>query len=239
MRYHSTTTFITPTPGRSKSPKVTLAIFTSWARAEATGFIIKSYMVVQLTPSGSRGTWSQSQVSSGTRQVFIIPSAFPSTPASIESVIVQLKYPRQPVRRTEGQPLTLKCTVEYNKESCGSISVLWCLSLPENTCQPLTDPDRHLISINETIMSGKPMFRHRDAFVTFTQLSLKDIGLYQCNAVCQTTRSTAMGHLISVNVTGQDATTTTIFKGDTNDRCSVDLFLLTISIFILLWIHTL
>ncbi|XP_053475887.1 uncharacterized protein zgc:174945 isoform X2 [Ictalurus furcatus] len=180
--------------------------------------------------------------------VFIIPSTFPSTPASIEADIVQVKYPRHPVRRTEGQSLTIRCRAEYKEESCGSISVMWCLWATQDTCKPLTDPDRYLISINETIISGKTVFRHRDAFVTFVQLSLSDTSLYQCNAVCQSTRSTAMGHLINVTVTGQDATTKTIFKGDTNnglnalnqnERCSVDLFLLTISIFILLWIHTL
>ncbi|XP_047010320.1 uncharacterized protein zgc:174945 isoform X3 [Ictalurus punctatus] len=133
--------------------------------------------------------------------LFIVPSTFPSTPASIEADIVQVKYPRHPVRRTEGQSLTLSCRAEYKEESCGSISVKWCLWIQQNTCKPLTDPDRYLFSINETIISGKTVFRHRDAFVTFIQLSLRDTGLYQCNAECQSTRSTAMGHLINVTVT--------------------------------------
>ncbi|MCI4376725.1 hypothetical protein PGIGA_G00191750 [Pangasianodon gigas] len=175
---------------------------------------------------------------------FITLSTFPSTPKSIETIAVQVIYSRHPVRGTEGQPLTLKCSAQYDKQQCGNISVYWCLLVLEKSCQPLTDPDRYLIHINETQISGETVFRQRDAFVTFTRLTLNDTGFYQCKAVCQHTETTAMGHLINVTVTGQEETTNIFFTGGTNngqkirsDRCSV-VFLLTISsVFILLWSH--
>lgn len=114
-------------------------------------------------------------------------------------ITVQLKYPKQAVRRTEGQSLTLRCTAEYEEEPCRNILVVWCFSVPEE-CQELIDPDRHLIQVNETKKDGG--LRHRDVSVTFTQLTLRDTGFYQCKAVCQHTGATAIGHLINVIVTG-------------------------------------
>lgn len=119
-----------------------------------------------------------------------------------DKIIVQVKYARHPVRRTEGQPLTLRCTAEYDEEHCGSISVIWCISESENPCQPLTDVNRYLIHSNESEISRETVFRQRDAFVKFLQLTLNDTGLYQCKAICQSTGVIAMGHLINVTVTG-------------------------------------
>ncbi|KAB5523286.1 hypothetical protein PHYPO_G00150830 [Pangasianodon hypophthalmus] len=155
--------------------------------------------------------------------LFLFLITISTFPSMLKST-VQVKYSRDPVRRTEGQPLTLKCTAEYEEENCGNIRVSWCL-----TSQELTDPDRYLIHINETKIGGN---RHRDAFITFTQLTVNSTGFYQCKAVCQHTGTTAIGHVISVNVTG-DAN-----KGlktlNRSDRHSVDVFLLAISVFILL-----
>lgn len=117
-------------------------------------------------------------------------------------MMVQVKYSKHPVRRTEGQPLTLKCTAQFEEEHCGSISVFWCLSVPEKPCQPLIDPDRYLNHINETKLGRETVFRQQDAFVMFPQLTLNDTGFYQCKAVCQRSGATAMGHLINITVTG-------------------------------------
>ncbi|XP_047668938.1 uncharacterized protein zgc:174945 [Tachysurus fulvidraco] len=130
---------------------------------------------------------------------FIALSTFPFTSKSI----VQLKYPKQPVRRTEGQSLTLKCTAEYEEVPCGNILVDWCFSVPEE-CWNLIDPDRHLIQVNETKKDGG--LRYRDVSITFTQLTLRDTGLYQCKAECQHFGASAVGHLINVTVTGQKET---------------------------------
>lgn len=109
-----------------------------------------------------------------------------------------MKYSRDPVRGTERQLLTLKCTAEYEEEHCGNIRILWCL-MDLATCQPLTDPDRYLIYINETKIGER---RQQDAFITFTQLTSNNTGSYQCKAICQHTRTSAIGHVINVTVTG-------------------------------------
>lgn len=98
--------------------------------------------------------------------------------------------------------MTLKCTAQYEEQHCGNISVFWCLSVEEKPCETLTDPERYLIHINETKLSGETVFRQQDVFVTFTHLTLNDTGFYQCKAKCQRTGATAMGHHISVTVTG-------------------------------------
>lgn len=119
-----------------------------------------------------------------------------------DPLIVQVTYSRHPVKRTEGQPLTLKCTAQYEEEHCGNISVFWCISVSEKQCQKLTDPDRYLNNNNETKISAETVVRQQDAFVTFTQLTRNDTGFYQCKAICEQTGATAMGHVISVTVTG-------------------------------------
>lgn len=76
----------------------------------------------------------------------------------------------------------------------------WCFVMSENIQNRLTDLDRYLNEVNETIVDDG--FRHRDASLTFTRLTFRDSGIYQCNAICQPSGATAMGHLISVTVTG-------------------------------------
>lgn len=111
---------------------------------------------------------------------------------------MKVKYPRAPVKGTEGQTLTLKCTAEYEKEQCGNILVFWCLEV-STLCQPLTDPDRYLIHINETKIGGN---RTQDAFIKFTQLTLNNTGFYQCKAECQRSGASSVGYFINVTVTG-------------------------------------
>ncbi|XP_060780586.1 uncharacterized protein zgc:174945 [Neoarius graeffei] len=180
-----------------------------------------------------------------TALLFITLCTFPSTPKSIDTIFVQVKYSRQPIKRTEGQTLTLNCTAQYEKQHCENISVFWCLSVEDKPCEPLTDLDKYLIQISETKLSKETLLRQQDAFVTFTQLTRKDTGFYQCKAKCQHTGATAMGHRINVTVTGQEETRnifTSDAKGQTflnrSNQCSMDMFLLTILFsFILLWIH--
>ncbi|KAF5902304.1 B- and T-lymphocyte attenuator isoform X1, partial [Clarias magur] len=110
----------------------------------------------------------------------------------------RVRYPRDPIRRSERQSLTLKCTAEYEEDACGNVWVSWCLTVPAKQCETLTDPDRYVIHINETINIGR---RQQDAFITFNQLTLNDSGIYQCEAKCQRSKTSAMGHVINVTVT--------------------------------------
>lgn len=116
------------------------------------------------------------------------------------TTIVVVKNSRAPVNRTEGQPLSLKCTAEYEEKLCGNIRVSWGLMVSSG-CHQLTDSDRYLIHINETKTGWN---RQQDAFISFTRLTLNDTGLYQCSAVCQHNRTTAIGRGISVTVTGMN-----------------------------------
>ncbi|KAI5090188.1 hypothetical protein C0J45_20323 [Silurus meridionalis] len=143
--------------------------------------------------------------------------------------IVQVRNSRAPVLRTENQPLTLKCTAEYDELHFRSIVVSWCfkptISTSTINCQPLIDPDLYSLHINESKISEK---RQRDAFITFEQLTLSNTGFYQCKAKCSATGTSAMGHVINVTVTGDPN------KGQKIpsccNRCDVNMILLTISV---------
>lgn len=113
---------------------------------------------------------------------------------------MQVKYKRDPVQRIEGQPLSLKCTAEYEEEQCGNVRVSWCFG-DAVECQQLTDPDKYLIHIKESKTGGN---RTRDAFISFTQLCVADSGKYRCEAACQNSGATAMGRTITVTVTGKN-----------------------------------
>uniref|UniRef100_A0A4W4FJA6 Ig-like domain-containing protein n=1 Tax=Electrophorus electricus TaxID=8005 RepID=A0A4W4FJA6_ELEEL len=125
---------------------------------------------------------------------------FPLNDVSVfapDFTLVQVIYSRNPVRSTAGQTLTLKCTVKYTKEQCGSPLASWCL--PKEHCQLLADSDRYLIYTNETeIETG---FRQRDVFITFKQLSVNDTEFYNCMAKCLKTGASAVGHRINLTIT--------------------------------------
>ncbi|XP_046693812.1 uncharacterized protein zgc:174945 [Silurus meridionalis] len=143
--------------------------------------------------------------------------------------LVQVRNSRAPVLRTENQPLTLKCTAEYDEQHFRSIVVSWCfkptISTSTINCQPLIDPDLYSLHINESKISEK---RQRDAFITFEQLTLSNTGFYQCKAKCSATGTSAIGHVINVTVTGDPN------KGQKIpsccNRCDVNMILLTISV---------
>lgn len=110
---------------------------------------------------------------------------------------MQVKYSRKEFQRTEGQPLTIKCTAEYKKKECEDIQVDWQLGQLK-----LINPDKYMISINETKMTNKTGFRERNVFMSVENLTITDNGMYQCIAVCNPNKTTATGHFIHVNVTG-------------------------------------
>ncbi|KAG9262114.1 hypothetical protein AMEX_G23829 [Astyanax mexicanus] len=151
----------------------------------------------------------------------------PSSPEPYN--IMNVRYSRDPVGRTEGQSLTLKCTVEYNINQCFGLRNGWFL---ENK-QELMNPHAYLIRINETKMSNNPEFRRRDVTITFKRLFLNDSGLYQCVGKCADGPS-AMGHLINLTVTEKKDD---LLASDLNrsDRDTADIILLILSGFILSW----
>ncbi|XP_026861975.2 uncharacterized protein zgc:174945 [Electrophorus electricus] len=139
--------------------------------------------------------------------------------------LVQVIYSRNPVRSTAGQTLTLKCTVKYTKEQCGSPLASWCL--PKEHCQLLADSDRYLIYTNETeIETG---FRQRDVFITFKQLSVNDTEFYNCMAKCLKTGASAVGHRINLTITAEEP--------NKSVRRHADMVLLMLSGFLLPLLH--
>lgn len=110
---------------------------------------------------------------------------------------VSVIYPREPVTKTEGLLLSLKCTVRYKTEDCDIQTNWW----QWNNSVPLqiTDPNKYLITVNETETDEK---RLRNIFLTFSSLNLQDSGFYQCDAKCLNSGTQAKGHLLRLNVTG-------------------------------------
>lgn len=108
-----------------------------------------------------------------------------------------VRYPREPVTKTEGLSLSLKCTVEYRTEDCDIEAKWWYTNSYE--LLPIMDPNTYLITVNETNTNDK---RLRNIFLTISSLKLQDSGLYQCDAKCLDSGTQAKGHLVPVNVTG-------------------------------------
>lgn len=94
--------------------------------------------------------------------------------------------------------LSFKCRLEYNTQDC-DISATWSRVESEAISKPITDPNRFLITVNETQNDEQ---RHRDMVLTFKSLSIADRGSYQCNAECLNTRTVAKGHVLFLNVAG-------------------------------------
>ncbi|XP_056306636.1 uncharacterized protein zgc:174945 [Danio aesculapii] len=115
--------------------------------------------------------------------------------SSLSGVIV--RYSREPVEEMEGRMLSFKCRLEYKKEDC-DISAKWWHVESDAISEPITDPNRFLITVNETKKDDQ---RHRDIVLTFKSLSIADRGLYQCNAKCLNTQTVAKGHVLFLNVT--------------------------------------
>ncbi|KTG33833.1 hypothetical protein cypCar_00031288 [Cyprinus carpio] len=125
---------------------------------------------------------------------FLIMVVLCSQPTSLSAVSVI--YPREPVTKTEGLLLSLKCTVRYKTEDCDIQTNWW----QWNNSVPLqiTDPNKYLITVNETETDEK---RLRNIFLTFSSLNLQDSGFYQCDAKCLNSGTQAKGHLLRLNVT--------------------------------------
>ncbi|KAL1282687.1 hypothetical protein QQF64_001490 [Cirrhinus molitorella] len=126
---------------------------------------------------------------------FLIMFVLCSQPNSLATVTV--RYPREPVTKTEGLLLSLKCSVEYKTKDC-DIEANWRYMNNSFESLPLMDPNTYLITVNET---ERTEHRERNIFLTFNSLKLQDSGSYQCEAVCRNSGTQAKGHLVRLNVT--------------------------------------
>ncbi|XP_059409165.1 uncharacterized protein zgc:174945 [Carassius carassius] len=126
--------------------------------------------------------------------MFLIMAVLCSQLISLSAVSVI--YSREPVTKTEGLSLSLKCTVKYRIEDCDFETNWW----KWNRDEPLqiTDPNKYLITVNETETDEH---RLRDIFLRFSSLNLQDSGRYQCDAKCLNSGTAAKGHLLVLNVT--------------------------------------
>ncbi|KAK7162124.1 hypothetical protein R3I94_004691 [Phoxinus phoxinus] len=115
--------------------------------------------------------------------------------SSLAGVLV--RYSREPVTKTEGHFVSLKCEVQYEIQNC-DIVTNWYINPSGPESKPITNPNQYLISVNET---EKGQFRYRNIFLTFNSLSLEDRGYYQCDAKCLNSGTEGKGHLLYLNVT--------------------------------------
>ncbi|XP_073699333.1 uncharacterized protein [Garra rufa] len=125
---------------------------------------------------------------------FLIMVVLCIQPTSLSAV--KVKYSRDPVTKTEGLSLSLKCTVEYKTQDCNIETNWWY----ENSSARflLFDPNTYLITVNETETDED---RLRNIFLTFNSLKLQDSGSYQCDATCLNSGTQAKGHLVRLTVT--------------------------------------
>ncbi|XP_048053834.1 uncharacterized protein zgc:174945 [Megalobrama amblycephala] len=134
----------------------------------------------------------------------LIMAVFCSLLSSLVGGPVVVKYSREPVTKTEGHFLSLKCLVQYEIQNCDIVNNWWYIKPAEGEAAPetepklITDPNHYVITVNET---QKEQMRQRNIFLSFNSLSLKDSGYYQCDAKCLNSGTAAKGHLVYLNVT--------------------------------------
>ncbi|XP_062400555.1 uncharacterized protein zgc:174945 [Sardina pilchardus] len=111
--------------------------------------------------------------------------------------VVEVMYPKKEIKLIEGSSIKLNCTAVYQPKNCTTLSVYWCRRLETNPCQSLSEPDRQLITMNETA-DPQNNIRYRDVMLEMWNISAKDAGLFQCQANCA--NSSANGHFITLNI---------------------------------------
>ncbi|KAK7162123.1 hypothetical protein R3I94_004691 [Phoxinus phoxinus] len=67
--------------------------------------------------------------------------------SSLAGVLV--RYSREPVTKTEGHFVSLKCEVQYEIQNC-DIVTNWYINPSGPESKPITNPNQYLISVNET-----------------------------------------------------------------------------------------
>ncbi|XP_041944119.1 uncharacterized protein zgc:174945 [Alosa alosa] len=114
-------------------------------------------------------------------------------PLTLQASAVDVQYPKKELKLIEGDTMKLNCTVVYQPENCTELTVNWYRRSDSGECQILSEPDRQLISMNETEHHN---VRNRDVMFEMWNISAKDAGLFQCRASCGS--SNAMGHLVTL-----------------------------------------
>lgn len=108
--------------------------------------------------------------------------------------IVELFYPQLTMRAARGSSVRLSCEARYDYKRCGEVHVSWFQGDSE-----LTNPQKHVTTVNETIASGT--VRRRQVVTEILDLQPEDSESFQCKASCNN-EVTAMGHFIRLIVIG-------------------------------------
>lgn len=115
-----------------------------------------------------------------------------------ETDYLEVLYPQSAFFVYSGSSSTLSCEAKYDFIRCGLLHVVWQKN-DENTkkSSELTDPNRYVTTVNETIIAGN--MRRRQVRTDILSVRGKDQGQYQCRAQCEA-GETAMGHYITIKV---------------------------------------
>ena len=136
------------------------------------------------------------------------------------SSTVKVIYPKQELNMTEGDSMKLKCVTVYQPEMCKELSVYWCKENNMSECEAVSDPDRQLITMNETDDSELSTQRCRDVIFQLRNITAKDDGSFQCVATCSASGATAaIGHIITLTTHGTSE----------KHSCTVQFYLFSIS----------
>ncbi|XP_053872415.1 uncharacterized protein LOC128830575 [Malaclemys terrapin pileata] len=118
--------------------------------------------------------------------------------------MLEIKYPSARVKLKEGDPLTLNCTVWYEKEQeqkqSSDLKVYWCKQVEnQSSCAKVGEELERLLST----MSLNPQARvSLSLLLEIHNVSRSDSGGYQCRASAN--NQIAIGHYIRVEVTAEE-----------------------------------
>lgn len=108
--------------------------------------------------------------------------------------MVELFYPQTTLKAARGSSVRLSCEARYNVQRCEQVHVSWFQDGSE-----MTDPQKHVTTVNETIVSIT--VRRRQVVTEILDLQPEDSESFQCKASCKG-EDTAMGHFIRLMVIG-------------------------------------
>ncbi|KAK7886963.1 hypothetical protein WMY93_026584 [Mugilogobius chulae] len=109
---------------------------------------------------------------------------------------LEVIYKSQTFTSSPGSSVKLFCQVYYDPKQCDGVHAVWSHLEP---AFELTDPEKYLTIVNETVLEDNR--RHRQVLTEILDLTLKDEGLYQCQATGECRRAqTVMGRLMIVFV---------------------------------------
>lgn len=110
---------------------------------------------------------------------------------------IEVIYQAKTIKAEKGSTVKLSCEAKYDFAGCENLHVVW--HMPDQNTE-LTEPLNYFTTVSEKQIGVN--VRERTVITEILSVNQGDSGRYQCKADCS--GQIAMGHFITVNVTGMN-----------------------------------